>query len=280
MNLLSGLEKFGIKSDGDLDITKSPNQKNAQGQEVKKVALEDLQEKDLVLQKSAQCPICDHKFKYLAVKSGKVKREGTDADTRPHYHNIDTLKYDAIVCPHCGYAAMTKYFEHISATQMKWIKEAVCNNFSPLSDDVPETYSADEAVDRYKLALVSAMAKHARTSEKARICLNIAWIRRDQIKEIPDHTPEQLKKRQELIEEYEGFYKQAYEGYNQAYCTETGLNSVAIEYILANMAIHFKDYGTASKLISQLLGNPNTNPRVKDRCLELKEKVVAATSKS
>jgi len=46
------------------------------------------------------------------------------------------------------------------------------------------------------------------------------------------------------------------------------------------MAIHFKDYGTASKLISQLLGNPNTNPRVKDRCLELKEKVVAATSKS
>ena len=279
MNLLSGLEKFGIKADGDLDITKNPDQqKNTREGVIKKrPSLEDLTEKDLVLQKSVQCPICDHKFKVLAVKSAKAKRIGSDSDTRPHYHNIDILKYDAIVCPHCGYAAMTKYFEHISATQMRWVKEAVCSKFTPLSDDVQETYSADEAVDRYKLALVSAMAKRARTSEKALICLRIAWIRRDQIKEIPDHTPEQLRKRQELAQEYEGFYRQAYDGFTQAYSQETGLNNVSIEYILANMAIHLKEYGTASKLISQLLGNPNANPRVKDRCLELKEKVVKAT---
>ncbi|MDY6352059.1 DUF2225 domain-containing protein [Candidatus Weimeria sp. HCP3S3_B5] len=281
MNLLSGLEKFGIKADGDLDITKNPGQqKDSKGREIKKTAIEDLTEKDLLLQKSVQCPICDHKFKVLAVKSGKVKRIGADADTRPRYHNIDTIKYDAIVCPHCGYAALTKYFEHLSATQMRWVKEAVCSKFTPLSDDVPETYSPDEAVDRYKLALVSAMAKHARTSEKALICLRIAWIRRDQIKEIPDHTPEQLHKRAELIEEYNGFYRQAYDGFDQAYSTETGLNTVSIEYIMANMAIHFKEYGKASQLISKLLGNPNANPRVKDRCLELKEIVVKATKKS
>lgn len=279
MNLLSGLEKFGIKSDGNLDITDDGTAKKESGQQTVKKSIEDLEEKDLVLQKSVQCPICDHKFKVLQVKSAKVKRIGTDADTRPHFHNIDTLKYEVIVCPHCGYAAMNKYFEHVSATQMKWIKEAVCNNFAPLSDDVPEIYTADEAVDRYKLALVSAMAKHARLSEKSLICLRIAWIRRDQIKEMSESNTEEVGKKKQYIEEYEGFYRQAYEGYTKAYSTETGLNSIAIEYILANMAIHFKEYGTASKLVSNLLGNPNTNPRVKDRCLDLKDKILAAQKK-
>lgn len=285
MNLLAGLEKFGIKSDGNLDITKDPKtQNNTQEKAVKKTSIEDLQEKDLVLQKSVQCPICDHKFKTLIVKSAKVKREGSDPDLRPHYHNIDTLKYEVCVCPKCGYAAMNKYFNHVSSTQMKWIKEAVCSKFTPLSDDVPEIYTADRAVDRYKLALVSTLAKHGQMSEKALICLRIAWIRRDQIKETPDHTPEQLKKRKELMEEYEGFYRQAYDGFNKAYSTETGpyagLSGNTLEFILANMAIHFKDYGTASKLISGLLGNPNTPQRVKDKCLDLKEKITAAAKKN
>lgn len=279
MNLLAGLEKFGIKSDGKLDITDDGTAKKADGTQTAKKSIEDMEEKDLVLQKSYQCPICDHKFKVLVPKSAKVKRIGTDADTRPHFHNIDTIKYDVVVCPRCGYAAMTRQFEHLSATQMKWVKEAVCSKFTPVSDDVPETYSPDEAVDRYKLALVSAMAKHARTSEKARICLNIAWIRRDQIKEMSKSNAEEVGKKKAYIEEYNGFYRQAYEGYTKAYSTETGLNSISIEYLLANMAIYFKEYGTASKLISGLLGNPNVSQRVKDRCLEMKDKVVAAQKK-
>lgn len=281
MNLLSGLEKFGIKSDGQLDITDDGIEKkdNGQMQSAVKKSIDDLEEKDLVLQKSVQCPICDHKFKVLQVKSAKVKRIGADSDTRPHYHNIDPLKYEVIVCPHCGYAAMNKYFVHVSATQMRWIKDAVTKNFTPLSDDVPEIYTADEAVDRYKLALVSAMAKHARLSEKSLICLRIAWIRRDQVKEMANANAVEVGKKKQITEEYEGFYRQAYEGYTKAYSTETGLNGTAIEFLLANMAIHFKEYNTAAKLISNLLGNPNTNPRVKDRCLDLKDIVVAAQKK-
>ena len=281
MNLLSGLEKFGIKSDGQLDITDDGIEKkdNGQMQSAVKKSIDDLEEKDLVLQKSVQCPICDHKFKVLQVKSAKVKRIGADSDTRPHYQNIDPLKYEVIVCPHCGYAAMNKYFVHVSATQMRWIKDAVTKNFTPLSDDVPEIYTADEAVDRYKLALVSAMAKHARLSEKSLICLRIAWIRRDQVKEMANANAVEVGKKKQITEEYEGFYRQAYEGYTKACSTETGLNSTAIEFLLANMAIHFKEYNTAAKLISSLLGNPNTNPRVKDRCLDLKDIVVAAQKK-
>ena len=281
MNLLSGLEKFGIKSDGQLDITDDGIEKkdNGQMQSAVKKSIDDLEEKDLVLQKSVQCPICDHKFKVLQVKSAKAKRIGADSDTRPHYQNIDPLKYEVIVCPHCGYAAMNKYFVHVSATQMRWIKDAVTKNFTPLSDDVPEIYTADEAVDRYKLALVSAMAKHARLSEKSLICLRIAWIRRDQVKEMANANAVEVGKKKQITEEYEGFYRQAYDGYTKAYSTETGLNGTAIEFLLANMAIHFKEYNTAAKLISNLLGNPNTNPRVKDRCLDLKDIIVASQKK-
>ena len=86
MNLLSGLEKFGIKSDGQLDITDDGIEKkdNGQMQSAVKKSIDDLEEKDLVLQKSVQCPICDHKFKVLQVKSAKGKRIGADSETRPH----------------------------------------------------------------------------------------------------------------------------------------------------------------------------------------------------
>ena len=43
--------------------------------------------------------------------------------------------------------------------------------------------------------------------------------------------------------------------------------------MLANMAMELKDYASASRLVSRLLTN-STNPRVKDKCYDLKNKIV------
>jgi len=280
MGLLSGLEKFGLGQDGDLDITKDEKSAKKGGAIKKGTVAQVVEEKDLVLDKVVQCPVCDKKFHTLTVKTGKAKRMEPDPDLRPNFQGIDTVKYDVVLCPNCGYAAMPKDFVHLTTGQMKWIRQQISEKFTPLKDEVKETYTYDEAVDRFKLALVSTMVKKGKMSEKAYICLKIAWLRRSQYETIKDNTPENLKKKEEVKKEWDGFYRQAYDGFVKASETEMppycgGMDSNTLEFMLANMAMYFKDYGAASKLVSRLLTSPNSNQRVKDKCLDLKEQITA-----
>lgn len=283
MNLLAGLEKFGLSSDDDLDITKEETKSpKREAPHIIKQEEKPLEEKDLVLERIVECPICGRKFHTLVVKTGKAKRLEPDNDLRPNFQGIDTVKYDAAVCPHCGYAALNKDFVHVSETQMRWIKEAL-RNFRPTDDASSETYSYDRAVDRYKLTLVNTIAKHGKMSEKAYICLKIAWLRRAQLKEIKVGTPKDEAKKKTLLEEYIGFYKQAYEGFEKAIATENapyeGMDDATVEFMLANMAIFFKDYSAASKLVAKLLTAPTTPKRVKDKCVDLKDEILVELKK-
>lgn len=281
---LSGLERFGIISDGDFDITKEESKKENRPQQkvVKKPEEHKPEEKDFLLEKVIECPICAQKFHTLVMKSGKAKRLEPDADLRPNFEGIDSVKYDVAVCPHCGYAALNKDFMHVSDTQAKWIKEAL-KKFRPTEDKSAETYSYDRAVDRYKLALVNTIAKHGKMSEKAYICLKIAWLRRAEYKEIKGVSPEEQNKRWTILEEYNGFYKQAYEGFTKAISTENapyeGMDDSTVEFMLAHMAMYFKDYSTASKFVAKLLTAPATPRKVKDKCVDLKDEILVEIKK-
>ena len=59
----------------------------------------NLQETDYIFDKTYVCPVCDNEFKSKTVKAGKVHLIGADTDLRPKYKGIDSLKYDAILCP-------------------------------------------------------------------------------------------------------------------------------------------------------------------------------------
>ena len=285
MNLLAGLEKFGLKADDALDITKEEKKKK-KPQAAPKAPPKELTEEDYLLEKEMECPVCDRKFKALLVKTGKAKRIGQEFDLRPRHESVDTIKYDVIACPNCGYAAMTKTFSPLSNTQIKWIREQISDNFRPAETAAIETttYSYEEAIDRYKLALVAAMVKRAKLSEKAYICLKISWLRRAEIKGLPETTPEEKEYKKTAKEEMLGFYKQAYDGFLQAMSKESppyyGMDSNTMEFMLANMAMYFKDYDKAFQLVSRLITSPNTNGRVKDKCLQLKDQIIEVKKKA
>ena len=279
MNLLAGLEKFGLKADGALDITKEETKKKASA----KATTQEKQvmtEEDYLLKKEMECPVCDSKFPVLLVKTGKAKMIGQEFDLRPRHEGVDTIKYDVVSCPNCGYSAMTKAFGPLSSTQRKWVREAVCDNYTGETPVDRTTYSYEEAVDRYKLALVCAMARRAKLSEKSYICLKLSWLRRTQYKLLPEGTEEEKAVKNEVKEEIQGFYQQAYEGFKACMSKESppyyGMDSNTLEFMLANMAMYFKDYDYASQTVSRLLTSPNTNSRVKDKCLNLKEQIAKA----
>lgn len=287
MNLFSGLEKFGIKADDTANLFEE--EKKDTGAVVKTETGEEIPaESSFLLEKAVRCTVCDKVFKTKMVKNGRVKRLEPDFDLRPKFQYIDTTKYDVLSCPYCGYTAITRYFEHLTSAQIKMVKEQVCANFNgAMGSDLPvlpEEYTYDEAIERYKLALFCSMAKKAKTSEKAYTCLKIAWLFRGKAETLTGTDEETVKQKQECKAQEDAFYQQAYEGLMKAVSTEMfpicGMDQTTVDYLLAAMSFNLKKYDVASKLIAGILTSSAAGQKMKDRAYDMKEQIIAEIKKS
>lgn len=280
MNLLSGMEKFGFSMDGELNILADDKPKK-EAATAKAAAPVVKQEKDFIIDKKVRCSVCDKEFPIKAVLTTKLKRLEPDFDLRPNYEHVDKCKYDFISCPNCGYSALDTTFSKIDTARVKLIRAEFCPSFKPQRDEkLPETYSYEYSIEKFKLALICTMKKRAKMSEKAYVCLKIAWLRRAQLKELESNKENADPKVLELVKkEYEGFYSQAYEGFMKAISQETppycGMASEAVEFMLANMSVYYKKYDAAMKIIARLIQSPSTSRKLKDKCVELKEEIVS-----
>ena len=87
--------------------------------------------------KKYTCPICENEFTAKTVKSGKARLLKTEMDLRNIYEGIEPLKYDVILCPKCGYAALARFFATVTAVQEKYITEKITPNFKAPEDEGP-----------------------------------------------------------------------------------------------------------------------------------------------
>lgn len=270
--LLSGLEQFGLGGLEDMELYEKPKKKEESEEETPVV-----QEQDFLFDKTFNCPICDKEFKARTVKVGKAKLCGTDPDLRPKYEHVDLLKYDIIMCPHCGYATLSRYFKPLPSPQAKRVKEMISQKFKPITE-TKETYTYDEALERYKLALANAIVKMAKSSEKAYICLKTAWLLRGKAENLDPADAEYEATKQQVEEEEKEFLKNALDGFIAARQSENfpmcGMDEATVDYVISVTAMKFEQYDVASKLISQIIASTNTNPRMKEKARDLKDEIV------
>ena len=283
MNLFEGLEQFGLKAQ-EMNNLFEDEKKIVKSADGNKEASEEIPTEDSVLlEKGIRCAVCDKGFKTKMIKNGRIKRLEPDADLRPRFQYIDTLKYDVSSCPNCGYTAMNRYFDHISSAQIKLIKEQICANFTPTGKEEPAVYDYDTAIGRYKLALYTTMVKKGKTSEKAYTCLKIAWLYRGKAETLDAKDPANAVAIKECKTQEEMFYAQAYEGFMKAVSSEMfpmcGMDQNTVDYILAYMSTHFKRYDVASKCIANILQSPSAQNKTKERARDLKEKIIAEIKK-
>ena len=160
MGIFSGLENFGLGKLRDKTLYEDEKEKAAKAAGATGgtagAPKAEVTEKDVLLDKGFKCPLCDKEFTSKIVRTGKAKLLSADTDLRPKYSPVDSTKYEAVVCPHCGYAALNKFFPRVMPTQAKMIKENICINFKGLPK-YGEIYTYDEAIARYKLALVNTV---------------------------------------------------------------------------------------------------------------------------
>ena len=272
--LLSGLEQFGLSNLESMDLYEAPKKAEAGAGSGEPGAAPVVQEQDFLFDKSFTCPICDREFKARTVKIGKAKLGGSDLDLRPRYEQIDLLKYDIIMCPNCGYAALSRFFKFLTSPQAKNIQKAISSTFKP-QQETKETYTYDEALERYKLTLANAIVKQARSSEKAYICLKTAWLLRGKAEHLDNTQPDDEEQKKACQEEEDEFLKSALEGCLAARQTESvpmcGMDEPTVDYLIAVTAMRFEQYDLTSRLITGILTSTGANPRMKDKARDVKE---------
>lgn len=273
-DLLSGLEKFG------LDFLEGAGLYEEKEKEEPVKAPppppQEMEEADYLFDKSYECPVCYAAIKSRTVRTGKARLRRTEMDLRPVYEKIEPLKYEVIICPECGYAVTSHYFGGLARFQKDAIKDVISAAYQHTEEK--ETYTYEEALERYKLSLASAVVKKARASEKAYICLKTGWLLRSMGENLDKEMPDYEKKLADLKAQEKVFLQNALDGLLTARQTETypmcGMDQTTAEYLIAVLAMYDGRYEISSRLISEILASRSTNRRIKDKARDVKEQLI------
>ena len=276
---------FGNLGLGDLaqgDLFAEPEREEVKKAPAVVKEVVQLGEKDLLFDKSYTCPVCENAFKNKTIRTGKNRLMRIERDLRQVYTPVDQVKYDVVACPICGYAALTRYFSNPTRMQIENVRKQICVNYRPQIWG-EEYYTYEDAKLRFQLALANAKAKMAKSSEKAYLCLKMAWIMRGERDVLDRNSPdyEQIKTENEALEK--SFLKNALEGFVLARQKEgypmCGMDEPTTDYLLAALAFEVGDYQTASKMVSTVLLSHSASSHIKDKTRELKDEIVETVKK-
>lgn len=126
--------------------------------------------------KTVECPVCQENFKTPSVKISAQRILKRDSDFQIYYKGVNPYFYDVWICNSCGYAALKIDFPTIKSYQKEIILKQISTRWK--ERDYGKIYNENIAIERYKLALLTAMVSEAKNSTKAMILLKIAWMNR------------------------------------------------------------------------------------------------------
>lgn len=222
--------------------------------------------------KGYECPVCENKLRVPTVKAGKTRLVSQDWDLRPIFKNVDTVKYDVIHCNKCGYASLTRYYGVLAKPHRELLLKNIAMNYKPMAEPV-DAYTYEDALKRYKLALLNACVRMAHDSEKAMIALKIAWVCRGAYQEIGDvdekENSEAFAKREEYRKTEEEFLQKAMDSFILARQNEAppiaGMNEVVLDFLISSLCSHFERYEDASRLIAGILQSKQASSQQKEK---------------
>ena len=279
-DILSGLESMGLGNLSNVDLFHDKVKKPEVKKEPEKPKENPLEEKDLIYYRNVECACCGHPFKEKTIRMGKTKMISQDIDLRPRYAEIDSLKYNVTACPTCGYAALTKDFSNLSPGQARMIKERISANFSGLKYE-SDIYSYDEALARNKLALVNAVVKRGKVSERAYICLVLGWLTRGKADILAKDIQGRDKMIAALRDEENEYLTKAAEGFSEALHKESfpicGLEESTFYYLMAALNYETGNYTESLRFVEKILQNKAIQERIKEKARRIKESISEIT---
>ncbi|MDR3091248.1 MAG: DUF2225 domain-containing protein [Clostridiales bacterium] len=213
------------------------------------------------VEKSYDCGVCETSFKARVSRSTKLRFSSTDADLHPNFNPMDPMLYDVIICPHCGYASMTMYWNKLTELQIKSL-----NEIFEISKNPPmfgKVVGFREAMEKYKRALLSSVVKGAKHSEQGYVCLKLAWLNR-----LVNNNRGYILFISKALRHLEKAYTQE----NFPICT---MDEPTLGYLLAYCNYYLYHYDEALRWLGKILPTAELPQRLRDKALDLKESIKA-----
>lgn len=206
--------------------------------------------------KKIECPVCSKEFTTQKVRASKLRLVKRDEDFLNHYNTENPIKYSIFVCPNCGYAATENKFEEIKKDQIGIIIDNISSRWK--KRDFGGIRDLDEAIESYKLALVSGSLLKATKLEQGNICLNIGWLHR--LKEDKNQEMRFLKLARD----------QFIEAYNNESLTGTNMDDSKLSYLVGELSRRLNEKEESLLWFNICLGLSSTkmNPALNDMAKE------------
>lgn len=209
---------------------------------------------ELLYEKKVECPVCDHHFSTIAVKKKAYKVERRDSDFRSYYKEIDPLYYDVWICSKCGYAALQNHFLTITTKRAGFVKEWITPRW--VERELNKEVDINGALERYKLALITAQITKAKAGELGIICLKIAWLYREK----------------ESLEKENEFLQHALEMLLQAFNSERppieGMDEYTVMYLIGELYRRVGNSEEAALWMSKIISTRNASSLIMNMAKE------------
>ncbi|MBQ8086278.1 MAG: DUF2225 domain-containing protein [Lachnospiraceae bacterium] len=231
------------------------------------------QEEACLFPKSYVCPICDEHFKSLTVRSSKLYSQGMDEDLRPKFRWVDPIKYEVVVCPICGYGALSRYFNEMIPVWRKMLQNGMPSFNNERVFLGGNRLSYDESLKLYEFACRCNELAAFKGSRKAYTYLKRGWVVRGKLYAESDFLKPEEKEGLKIEETR--CLELAYDGFMKAISEEdfpiAGMDEDTLMYLCSALANRLEKYADAMTLLSRLMASRTVNPRVKDKAFDLKE---------
>ena len=259
-NIFEEIKSYGFNDVDKISLYENSTSSAAQTTEATSTP-STIDPKDNLYDRKVDCPVCHSHIKVRSVKPSAVRVQARDTDFMVYYNEPNFMLYDAWVCPKCGYAALSSQFKVISERQIKLIKENISTKW--VSKDYPEVFNIDIAIERYKLALFSAITRQAKPGEKAAICLKTAWLYR-----LKGDEKNDVKF---LSNALEGFLL----AFEKASFPINGLDEPSFTYLMGELYRRIGDNQNALLWFSKVMANRTSSSRIKDMTRDQKDLIVS-----
>ena len=206
--------------------------------------------KDHIFDKSVVCPVCDNHFKTKAVKTKSPRIQSKDSDFFIRYTVANPYFYDVWICNSCGYSAMKVDFPKIKSYQKDLVLKNITSKWKPRI--YPDVMTAELAIEKYKLALITALSMEKQNSTIGMILIKISWMYR-----LLNNNQEELK-----------YLSQALTAFENAYINENfpmyGLDRDSLTYLIGDLNRRLNNNDIALQWYSKVITTIGASYRVKE----------------
>ncbi|WP_077369965.1 DUF2225 domain-containing protein [Anaerosalibacter sp. Marseille-P3206] len=196
-------------------------------------------------EKKIKCPVCKEQFKTNKVRTSTLKLVKRDADFLSYYQGENPLFYNVFVCPNCGYAALENKFSKIRPREVDTIKNTISPKWN--KRDFLGKRTVDDAIEAYKLALLSGQILEYNKYDLANICIRLSWLNR--MKDDKD--------------EEERFTSLARDLYKEAYTNESvNMGVTTLAYLIGELSRKVGEKEEAINWFNTALRSPDIKENV------------------